>query len=132
MNKLAKKDWILGFDPLAVLAYGSVIALHGTISHFNVDMRMGWLNYIFVGPELHRYHHSAASHEAVNYGATLSLFDLLAGTFLYRPGVAPLALGLKQEDGYPGQVASLQAFLFPFSVNVVSADDADSPDEVAA
>ncbi|MCZ6642567.1 MAG: sterol desaturase family protein, partial [Gammaproteobacteria bacterium] len=117
--------WILGFDPLAVLAYGSVIALHGTISHFNVDLRMGWLNYVFVGPELHRYHHSAESHEAVNYGATLVLFDLLFNTFLYRPGVPPLALGLKQENGYPGQVAPLSAFLFPFNVNAVSSDEVE-------
>ncbi len=112
--------WILGFDPQAVLGYGSVIALHGTISHFNVDMRMGWLNYVFVGPELHRYHHSAESFEATNYGATLSVFDLLFKTFLYRPGVPPQALGLKQEHGYPGQIAPLEAFLFPFSVRAVS------------
>jgi len=115
--------WILGFDPLAVLAYGSVVALHGTISHFNVDMRMGWFNYVFVGPELHRYHHSAKSHEAANYGATLSLFDLLFNTFLYRPGVPPLALGLQREDGYPGQIAPLNALLFPFSVRAVSSGD---------
>ncbi len=89
--------------------------LHGTISHFNVDMRMGWLNYVFVGPELHRYHHSAKSHEAVNYGATVSLFDLLFYSFLYRQGVPPLALGLKLEDGYPGQIAPLNAFLFPLA-----------------
>lgn len=116
--------WILGFDPQAVLAYGSVIALHGTISHFNVDMRMGWLNYVFVGPELHRYHHSAESHEAVNYGATLVLFDLLFNTFLYRVGVPPRALGLKQENGYPGQVAPLSAFLFPFHTTPVSSAEA--------
>ena len=112
--------WILGFDPIAVLTYGSVIAFHGTISHFNVDMRMGWLNYLFVGPELHRYHHSAKSHEASNYGATLSLFDLFFNTFVYRPGVAPLALGLKTEDGYPGQIAPLDALLFPFNGSAVS------------
>jgi len=111
--------WVLGFDPLAVFAYGSVIALHGTISHFNVDMRMGWMNYLFIGPELHRYHHSANSHEAVNYGATLSVFDLMFRTFLYRPGVPPKALGLKQEDGYPGQTAPVGAFLFAFNMRSV-------------
>ncbi|MCZ6616970.1 MAG: sterol desaturase family protein [Gammaproteobacteria bacterium] len=124
--------WALGFDPLAVLAYGSVIALHGTISHFNVDLRMGWLNYLFVGPELHRYHHSAKSHEAHNYGAALSLFDLLFNTFLYRPGVPPQVLGLKRENGYPEQVAPLTALLFPLSVSAVSADMVEQSGDVAA
>lgn len=114
--------WILGFDPLAVLIYGSVIALHGTVSHFNVDIRMGWLNYLFIGPELHRYHHSANSQEAVNYGAALSLFDLMFKTFLYRPGIAPVALGLYQEDGYPAQTDPLGAFLFAFNTSSVSVD----------
>lgn len=108
--------WVLGYDPEAVFVFGSVIALHGTISHLNLDLRMGWLNYLFVGPELHRYHHSASSHEAQNYGATLSIFDLLLGTFLYRPGKPPEALGLSEDDGYPGQHDPLTAVLFPFSV----------------
>ena len=81
---------------------------------------MGWLHRLFSVPELHRYHPSAKSHEASNYGATLSLFDLLFNTFVYRPGVAPLALGLKTEDGYPGQIAPLDALLFPFNGSAVS------------
>ena len=106
--------WLLGFDPLAVFLYGSVIGLHGTISHLNFDLRMGWMNYLFVGPELHRYHHSAASHEAQNYGAALSIFDQLFGTFHYRPGKPPEALGLSEADGYPGQTQPWKALLFPF------------------
>lgn len=105
---------LLGFDPMAVFLYGSIIGLHGTISHLNFDLRMGFMNYLFVGPELHRYHHSAASHEAQNYGAALSIFDQLFGTFHYTPGRHPAALGLSQTDGYPGQTQSLAALLFPF------------------
>lgn len=106
--------WIFGYDPLAVFIYGSIIALHGTLSHLNFDMRLGWANYLFVGPELHRYHHSARSHEAVNYGAALSVFDQLFGTFRYSPGVYPDALGLREEDGYPGQTQPWRSLLFPF------------------
>jgi len=106
--------WVLGFDAMAVFIYGSVIALNGTVSHLNFDLRLGWMNYIFVGPELHRYHHSAKSAEAVNYGAALSLFDLLLGTFRYTPGQHPEQLGLTEEDGYPGQKSPVQALLFPF------------------
>ena len=106
--------WIFGFHADAVLIYGSVIALQGTVSHLNVDMRLGWLNYVFVGPELHRYHHSASSQEAVNYGSTLSIFDQLFGTFLYKKDEQPSALGLRKEDGYPAQHAFGDALAFPF------------------
>ncbi len=106
--------WILGYDPTAVFIMGSIIGLHGTISHLNLDLRMGFMNYVFVGPELHRYHHSAVSAEAVNYGATLSIFDQLLGTFRYTPGRDPASLGLDARDGYPGQHQPLDAFAFPF------------------
>lgn len=77
---------------------------------------------MFVGPELHRYHHSAKSNEAVNYGATLVALDLLARTFLYRPGVAPADLGLKEENGYPAQHNPWRAFMLPFSIKPVEKD----------
>jgi len=125
--------WLLGYDPEAVFVFGSVIALHGTISHLNLDLRMGWLNYLFVGPELHRYHHSANSHEARNYGATLSVFDWLLGTFLYRPGTPPKQLGLSEADGYPGQHDPVTAVLFPFSTQPVdSAVTAVGPERIGS
>jgi sterol desaturase/sphingolipid hydroxylase (fatty acid hydroxylase superfamily) len=111
---------LLGYDQFAVFVFMSIVALHATISHFNVDIRMGKLNYVFVGPELHRYHHSANSHEAVNYSAILPVFDWLFGTFLYRPGMPPAELGLSEADGYPGQVAAGKALLFPFHAGAVT------------
>jgi sterol desaturase/sphingolipid hydroxylase (fatty acid hydroxylase superfamily) len=105
---------LLGYDSFAVFIFMSIISLHGTISHFNVDIRLGPFNYLFVGPELHRYHHSANTHEVVNYAGTLAFFDLLSGTFLYHPGSPPEELGLSEEDGYPGQVQAGKALLFPF------------------
>lgn len=106
--------WIFGFHADAVLIYGALIALQGTVSHLNVDMRLGFLNYILIGPELHRYHHSANSAEAVNYGSVLSIFDLLFGTFYYKKNEQPSALGLREEDGYPAQHAFWDALAFPF------------------
>ena len=105
--------WLLGYDPAAVFVMGSLIGLHGTISHLNLDLRMGFMNYLFVGPELHRFHHSAVSAEAVNYGAALSIFDQLFGTFRYTPGKQPTSLGLAERDGYPGQHDPLAAFAYP-------------------
>lgn len=111
--------WVLGYSPEAAFAIGSIIGLHGTVSHLNLDVRAGWLNYVFVGPELHRYHHAADGPRATNFGTALSVFDWLLGTFQYRPGVPPRALGLREEDGYPGQHAPLRSALFPLSVRPV-------------
>ncbi len=120
--------FLLGTDPMAIFVSSSVIALHGTVSHFNVDLRAGWANYLFVGPELHRYHHSASTHEAANYAATLSFFDVLGGTFLYRPGIPPAELGLRAEDGYPEQHAPWQSLVLPFSLRPVEPGDLSTPD----
>lgn len=38
--------WLLGYDPAAVFVMGSLIGLHGTISHLNLDLRMGFMNYL--------------------------------------------------------------------------------------
>lgn len=111
--------WLLGYDPTAAFVIGSIVALQGTVSHLNLDVRAGWLNYVLVGPELHRYHHSAEGQNAANLGSTLAIFDLVFGTFEYRPGVPPRALGLREEDGYPGQHAPLQSALFPLSLRPV-------------
>jgi sterol desaturase/sphingolipid hydroxylase (fatty acid hydroxylase superfamily) len=131
INSLATRAFViitpialLGYDPFAVFVFMSIIALHGTVSHFNVDMRIGWFNYLFVGPELHRYHHSANSHEAVNYAGALAFFDIAFGSFLYRPGTPPEHLGLSEEDGYPAQIQPVKALLFPLHTGAVQAVEA--------
>jgi sterol desaturase/sphingolipid hydroxylase (fatty acid hydroxylase superfamily) len=55
-----------------------------------------WLNYIFITPEIHRWHHSAEvpnGHKfSVNYGLDIILWDQIFGTY-YLP----------IEDGKPLQ-----------------------------
>ena len=93
--------WLAGYDQKVVTLFLMINSMHGVISHFNMDVRMGWANYVFVGTEIHRYHHSADINEAKNYGATLTIFDILFGTFVYRPGVAPKNLGLANYETMP-------------------------------
>jgi sterol desaturase/sphingolipid hydroxylase (fatty acid hydroxylase superfamily) len=50
--------WSIGYDQRIVTMFLLINGIHGTISHFNVDIRMGWLNNLFLGPEFHRDHHS--------------------------------------------------------------------------
>lgn len=93
--------WAMGYSPRVVAMFLMINGMHGLISHFNVDVRAGWANYLFVGTELHRYHHSAVVADAGNFGATLSIFDILFGTFIYRPGIAPTDLGVPSNSGLP-------------------------------
>jgi sterol desaturase/sphingolipid hydroxylase (fatty acid hydroxylase superfamily) len=109
--------WGMGYTENVVTMFLIINGMHGLISHFNVDVRMGWANYLFVGTELHRYHHSANVDEAQNFGATLSIFDQLFGTFVYRPGIAPDQLGVKAELGLPPYERYFCVLLLPFRNN---------------
>ncbi len=106
--------WVMGYDELVVTVFLMVNSMHGLLSHFNVDIRIGFMNYFFIGPELHRYHHSAKQAEGKNYGATLSLYDLLFGTFVYKPGNAPARLGVFDPGGYPKYGEFLRVLRLPF------------------
>src|SRR4051812_11519203 len=91
---------LLGLSPQAVFAVTLLIDLQTMISHCNVDIRAGIFNYVFVGTELHRYHHGANADEAKNYGTVLTLWDMVFGTFVYRPGKIPSALGVEKAGLY--------------------------------
>jgi sterol desaturase/sphingolipid hydroxylase (fatty acid hydroxylase superfamily) len=106
--------WFMGYDQKVAALFLMINSMHGLISHFNMDVRMGWANYVFVGTEVHRYHHSADVNEAKNYGATLTLFDILFGTFVYRPGVAPNRLGVSDPDSLPRHADYKAVLALPF------------------
>ena len=106
--------WLMGYDQRVVTFFAMANAMHGLISHFNVDVRMGWMNYLFIGPELHRYHHGAELRDAKNFGATLSIFDVLLGTFVYRPGTPPEHLGVGADARYPDYRNLLGVIAMPF------------------
>ena len=108
---------LLGISPEAALAATLIIDLQSVISHFNVDIKAGLLNYIFIGTETHRYHHSANMDESKNYGNTLAIWDLVFGTFLYKPGVAPEKLGVEGQEDYPPSNNILKVIAYPFKKN---------------
>ena len=104
---------LLGLPPQAVFAAFLLMDLQTMVSHFNVDIRAGFLNYLFVGTELHRYHHSADVAEAKNFGTVIPCWDLVFGTFLYRPGRVPAALGAG-DGGYPRSGEFWKVMALPF------------------
>jgi sterol desaturase/sphingolipid hydroxylase (fatty acid hydroxylase superfamily) len=106
--------FFLGFSAEALFVANLVVGLQGFVSHFNVDIRAGWVNYVLMGAELHRYHHSADPAEAKNYAAVVTLWDQLFGTFYYRPGVLAQRLGMEQPGQYPADRELLKVLALPF------------------
>lgn len=92
-----------------------LIDLQSNISHFNADVRAGWLNYVFIGSETHRLHHAAEAQRTSNYGNTLALWDIVFGTFRYEPGKFPDRLGVDAPELYPPSESVLKVLVWPFS-----------------
>jgi sterol desaturase/sphingolipid hydroxylase (fatty acid hydroxylase superfamily) len=66
-----------------VLLVGVFTGLHGPWQHANVHYKLGWLNWIIAGAELHRWHHSTDMQECNNnYGNNLIVWDAVFGTRL--------------------------------------------------
>lgn len=115
---LALLQWpliLLGAKPETVFLFNALISLQGLLSHFNVDVKAGWLNYVFVGTELHRFHHSANIEEAKNYGVLTPFWDLVFGTFVYAPHKLPLRIGVVEPENYPDSMDLCKVLTLPLS-----------------
>ncbi|PSL42694.1 sterol desaturase/sphingolipid hydroxylase (fatty acid hydroxylase superfamily) [Chitinophaga niastensis] len=110
---------LLGIPPEAALAATLMIDLQSLVSHFNVNIRAGFLNYVFIGTETHRYHHSVNIDEARNYGNTLAIWDIVFGSFYYKPGMVPEKLGIEHSDEYPKSEHLLDVVSLPFKSKMV-------------
>jgi sterol desaturase/sphingolipid hydroxylase (fatty acid hydroxylase superfamily) len=84
----------------------------GFLTHANVEMRCGPLNYVFNTPDLHRWHHSMIVEEGNrNYGENLVFMDQLFGTYFYPAGRRPpVEIGVR--DPIPATLG--QQILYPF------------------
>jgi sterol desaturase/sphingolipid hydroxylase (fatty acid hydroxylase superfamily) len=95
---------IIGFSPLALLIAVPATNISGTFSHCGGDVKGGLLNYMFVTPEVHRWHHSAKVPEgygySCNYGVEFSFWDIIFKTF-YLP-VKNGVTAQPERIGYPG------------------------------
>lgn len=103
---------VLGVSDHAMLIWASVDAFFGMFIHSNLNLRIGFLIYLFVGPEMHRWHHSRLHrYQICNFGNNFSIFDWIFGTaYLTRdePGECGVA-----DHAYP--VGSItRQFLYAF------------------
>ncbi len=113
---LALVQWplvVLGVQAETVFLFNALMGLQGLLSHFNVDVKAGWLNYVLVGTELHRLHHSADMREAQNYGVLTPFWDLVFGTFVYTPGRLPSRLGVVDPEAYPDSTDIAKVLALP-------------------
>ena len=95
---------VVGFNPFALLMTVPATGISGTFSHCGADIKGGFLNYLFVTPEVHRWHHSEQIPEgygySCNYGVEFSFWDMIFGTFYL-----PQKDGITEQPariGYPG------------------------------
>jgi len=92
---------LLGVTENVLAIYFVFYAINGFIQHCNIRLRLGWLNYLISGPELHRWHHSWEIRESnKNYGNNVILWDLLFGSYFLPKEREVGMLGLKNRN-YP-------------------------------
>ncbi len=77
---------VMGVGREVLASYFVFYAVNGFFQHSNCDVRLGPLNYVISGPELHRWHHSEVIAESnSNYGNNLIVWDVLFGTRFLPP-----------------------------------------------
>jgi sterol desaturase/sphingolipid hydroxylase (fatty acid hydroxylase superfamily) len=95
---------VIGFNPLALVMAASATFAPAAFSHCGGDLKGGFLNYLFITPEVHRWHHSQKVPEgygySCNYGVEFSFWDIIFGTF-YLP-VKDGVTAQPERIGYPG------------------------------
>jgi sterol desaturase/sphingolipid hydroxylase (fatty acid hydroxylase superfamily) len=113
---------IIGFNPFAILIAVPATNIIATFSHCGGDVRGGFLNFLFVTPEVHRWHHSAQVPEghrySVNYGVEFAFWDVIFGTY-YVPQkdgqtLQPERIG--HPDGLPDESNYLKLLLVPLGL----------------
>lgn len=108
--------YLLGAPLPVFLWISAVTAFTGLLTHCNVDVRTGPLDWLLSTPRLHRWHHSKELSEGnTNYGENLVLWDQILGTYFNPPRPSPVDIGIsgKVAKSFLGQLAQ------PFSAKGV-------------
>lgn len=96
---------VFGLVPLILLGapmemvkwVACVTAFIGMLTHCNVDLRFGWLSWVFNTPELHRWHHSKDLREGnKNYGENIMIWDVLFRTYFNEARRPPVDIGIQE------------------------------------
>jgi len=99
--------YLLGAPLPVFLWIGAVTAFVGLLTHCNIDVRTGPLDWILSTPRLHRWHHSRLLAEGnTNYGENLVLWDQIFGTYYNPPRPSSVNIGIsgKVAKGFRAQL----------------------------
>jgi sterol desaturase/sphingolipid hydroxylase (fatty acid hydroxylase superfamily) len=111
---------LLGADPDVALMKGVLDAAWGMYIHSNIDVRAGWLQRVFNGPQMHRWHHAKdVGERTVNFATKIAVWDWLFGT-AYLPDHKPRAYGLWGDEPYPERTGWRGALLDYFAQHLYS------------
>ncbi|MGR8946702.1 MAG: sterol desaturase family protein [Gammaproteobacteria bacterium] len=101
---------VFGVSAEVLALYFVFYSLNGFFQHCNIELRLGLLNYLVSGPELHRWHHSRSAEESNNnYGNNLIIWDLLFGTWFLPKDRLVGKLGLINRHYPLGFISQLRA-----------------------
>jgi len=107
---------LLGASPEVAVIKGMISAIWGMFIHSNIDARLGKMQYIINGPEMHRWHHSDDEGKEYqnNYSTKLAVWDWIFGTaFFPDPDLRkPVNYGLKEIPDFPKNYFKQHLFAF--------------------
>ncbi|NNE74013.1 MAG: sterol desaturase family protein [Acidimicrobiales bacterium] len=104
---------LFGFSERQHLAHLTMRSTYGQLQHCNIELDSGPIDFVMATPDLHRWHHSEVYAEGDNnYGAIVSVWDRLFGTFFRpeRPLDSPLGVG--RMPSFPQRFKNLLAVPF--------------------
>lgn len=99
--------YLLGAPLPIFLWIGAVTAFIGLLTHCNIAVKTGPLDWIMSTPRLHRWHHSKTLAEGnTNYGENLVIWDQVFGTYFNPPRPSPIDIGIsgRVAKGFLGQL----------------------------
>ncbi len=106
---------LLGVGPEVLAIYFVFYGVNGFFQHCNARIRLGPLNWLISGPELHRWHHAKEVAQAnCNFGNNLIIWDVIFGTRYLPANTSVGKLGISNPhypDDLPGQT------LAPFTIS---------------
>jgi sterol desaturase/sphingolipid hydroxylase (fatty acid hydroxylase superfamily) len=107
---------LLGASPEVAIYKGMISALWGMFIHSNINVRLGWMQFLINGPEMHRWHHSDEEGKEYlnNYSTKIAVWDwIFHTTFFPNPdGRKPLSYGLSDTPDFPKNYFLQQLYAF--------------------
>jgi len=89
---------LIGFQPLHLLIMYSITQIYGILVHTEYNIRLGWLENIFVTPSHHRVHHASnVIYLDKNMGMCLIIWDKIFGTYQEELESEPPVFGLTHD-----------------------------------